>query len=102
MLKKPSRWHLAQLTALPFAMLSACATSPDAEPSLAPDPVVETRTVTVTLCPPELLLEVPDQPPVPADATMNANDAALNWVSAVIGWGDLLAARLRDARGDCP
>ena len=81
-----------------LVMLPACAHSPAARPA----PIVETRTVTRTLCPIELKLPPPAKPPVPAGAILRGNEAGLAFVAALAGWGDALAARLADAVRECP
>ncbi|RHW17183.1 hypothetical protein D1610_11580 [Sphingomonas gilva] len=83
-------------------MLSACAHSPQARPAIEPDPVVQTRTVTRTVCPAELLLDIPAQVAMPAGAAIVASDETLAWLSARWDREALLEQRLADARAECP
>lgn len=84
-------------------MLAACAASPaHPDPGAAPDPVIERQIVVKPLCPPELLLPMPDEPVMPADAAIEADAPTLRWLAARFAREALLAARLIDARTVCP
>ena len=85
------------LAACLSAMLTACAT-PRAAP---PDPIVETRTVTRTICPAELLLPRPAKPIPAAGAIVKGNEAGLGFVAALGATVDLLLGRLTDAQAEC-
>lgn len=83
-------------------MLHACATSQTDRPALAPDPLIETRTVVETVCPPEVTAALPARPPVPADAVIEGNDAGLGWLSALLIHLGLVEGRIHDAKDQCP
>lgn len=80
------------------ATLTACAT-PRAAPSA---PIVETQTVTRTICPAELLLPRPAKPIPAAGAIVKGNEAGLGFVAALGATVDLLLGRLMDAAAECP
>ena len=82
-------------------MLSACAGSLAAPRKTAADPVVEQRTITRTLCPPELGLAVPAMPAPAPEAVLRGNDAGLRFHAELGAWGRGLADRLADAAAGC-
>ena len=90
------------MTVLLCAMLTACATLPTEVPSVELDPVIVTTTRIEKVCPPELLLTIPDRPVTPAGAIMRANDLALDWLAALANHITLIETRLIDAAGECP
>lgn len=84
-------------------MLSACASSAGKAPiDSTPDPVIETRTVTVVHCPPELLIETAPRPVPAAGAKLEGNEAGFAWLRELLARLGLLEDRLADARGACP
>lgn len=86
-----------------FSTLSACAGSGRTPPpTVEPDPVVEIRYETRTVCPPELRADVPARPVVDAAAVVQANPEGAAWLAAELAWGGTLMALLQDARGACP
>ena len=84
-------------------MLPACSSS-GAERTVksAPDPVIETRTVTREVCPAELALPLSERPRPGADAKLTGNEAGMAWLGAIMAHLGLLEDRLRDAAGACP
>lgn len=83
-------------------MLSACAGSPAPRASIAPDPVVELRTVTRTVCPDELLLPLPPREPAPLEAAIEAGQEVLRWIAGRFAREEVLEGRLADAKAQCP
>lgn len=83
-------------------MLHACATSPTNPPSIAPDPLIETRTVVKTVCPPEVTAALPARPVPPEGALLEGNDAGLGWLSELLVHLGLVEGRLTDAKDQCP
>ena len=84
-------------------MLPACSSSgADATIKSAPDPVIETRTVTRTVCPAELALPAGDRPQPSLDARLTGNAAGMAWLQAILARLGLLEDRLRDAAEACP
>lgn len=83
-------------------MLHACATSRTERPTAEPDPLIETRTVAKTICPPEVTAALPARPAVPPDAELQGNDAGMGWLSAMLVHLGLVEARLAGAREQCP
>tara|TARA_R110002072_G_scaffold300732_1_gene478801 strand:- start:77 stop:373 length:297 start_codon:yes stop_codon:yes gene_type:complete len=90
------------MTVLLTVMLTACATSGDERPAVEPDPVIETRTEVVTVCPAELQLAIPASPHRPADAVIKASQSMLEYLAQRFSREELLEARLRDAAVECP
>lgn len=84
-------------------MLSACASS-DGKSGVAsaPDPVIETRTVTVVRCPSELLLDLAARPEPGPTAKLDGNEAGFAWLAALVARLGVLEDRLGDARKACP
>lgn len=86
-------------------MLTACASS-GAKTSpprpVDPDPIVEVRYETRTVCPPELRRALPARPAVPDDALIHANPVGAAWLVEDAVWGDGLLALFRDAQAACP
>lgn len=87
--------------------LAACAGSPGTskfglEAGPAPDPVIERQIVVKSVCPPELLQDIPADPAMPDDAAIEASEATLHWLAAIFSRSALLEQRLRDARTACP
>lgn len=68
---------------------------------MASDPIVETRTITQRVCPPELLGPVPAKPARPAGAALTGDAASLGWLGRLARWGDALALLLTDAAQGC-
>lgn len=90
------------LAALSAATLHACATWPTERPAVAPDPLIETRTIVRTICPPEITAALPARP-VPSDgAVIDGNDDGLAWLSQLLVHLGLVEARFTDAKGQCP
>jgi hypothetical protein len=82
-------------------MLAACASSPKPADGPAPDPVVETRTVTRIVCPADLDTEL-GAPPQPAeDAVLQGNEPGLIYLGALIGDGAAARAVIADAKAAC-
>ncbi len=75
---------------------------PPLDLSRAPDPQVERVTVTVTVCPAEILAGVPPKVTAPSDAVVRTNDAGGDYLAARFTREELLEARIRDALGQCP
>jgi hypothetical protein len=87
---------------LSSVMLTACATSGDSSRPVEPDPVIETKTTIIKLCPEELRLAIPEGPTRPAASVIKTSDAMLKYLAARFAREDLLESRLRDAAGACP
>mgnify|MGYP007030467734 CR=1 FL=1 len=84
-------------------MLSACSSSgADSTVKSAPDPVIETRTVTREVCPAELALPLGERPQPGADAVVTGNEAGMAWLAAIMARVGLLEDRLTDAAKACP
>lgn len=85
-----------------LAMLSACATSPTrpASSGAATDPVVEQRTVTRIVCPPDLAGPGP-KPAPPAGAVVRGNEAGLGYFAALSAHDDAQAKAIADAIAVC-
>ena len=84
-------------------MLPACSSSgADRTVGSAPDPVIETRTVTREVCPAELALPLGERAQPGADAKLTGNEAGMAWLAAILARLGLLEDRLRDAAGACP
>jgi len=90
------------MTVLLTVMLTACATSADDRPGIEPDPVIETKTEIITVCPAELSLAIPASPFLPVDAAIKASKSMLEYLAQRFSREELLEARLRDAAGECP
>jgi hypothetical protein len=56
----------------------------------------------VVVCPAEVTAPIAAAPAPEADAVVETNPAGRRWLAATIAWGEGLAARLTDARGQCP
>lgn len=82
-------------------MLTACATSPAEPPAIAPDPVIETRIVTRTVCPAEISAAVPARPQPGDDAIIRGNAAGMDWLNRLIAFAGLMETRLSDAAREC-
>lgn len=89
------------MLAASLAMMPACAHSPASPVGPAADPVIETRTVTVPVCPAELAAPVSAAPAVPAGARLEGNDAGMAWLTRFTAWARALADRLTDAAAAC-
>jgi hypothetical protein len=83
-------------------MLTACASSVNERPQPVADPVIETRTEVVRVCPPELTAARPARPVPAADAVIEGNPTGLAWLNAVLAWAGLIEDRLSDAAAQCP
>ncbi|MNU42699.1 hypothetical protein D3C71_314640 [compost metagenome] len=85
-------------------MLTACASSgaKTPPPTAEPDPVIEVRYETRTVCPPELRQALPARPAVPADAVVQANEIGGRWLASDMAWSSSVAARFLDAQAACP
>ena len=82
-------------------MISACATSQATKPlPRDPDPIVETRTITRTVCPAELR-QAPLAKPARPNGWLEGNAAMLAWVGELARWGDALFDRQADAAKQC-
>ena len=90
------------LLAASVAMLTACAASVSDAAQSAPDPVIETRTVTVRVCPAELRAALPPRAEAAADAVLSGNEAGMAWLNALLARLGLVEARLADAAKECP
>ncbi len=90
------------LAALSAATLHACATSLTEAPAIAPDPLIETRTVVRTVCPPEVTAALPARPQPAPDAIVQGNDAGMGWLSAMLVHLGLVEGRITDAKDQCP
>lgn len=90
------------LAALSAATLHACATSPTkGAPTIAPDPLIETRTIVRTVCPPEVTAALPPKPQPDVDAVIQGNDAGMGWLSALLIHFGLVESRINDAKELC-
>lgn len=67
----------------------------------AADPVVEVRTVTTRVCPPELLATPASKPVRPAGGSLTGDRATLDWVGAVSRWADGVLSLFNDAAIGC-
>lgn len=86
-----------------FSTLSACAGSGRTPPpTVEPDPVVEIRYETRTVCPAELRTAEPARPAVDPDAVVEANPEGAAWLAAELAWGGTILSLFRDARAACP
>lgn len=83
-------------------MLTACAGSAANRPQPASDPVIETRTEVVRVCPPELTAARPARPEPASDAALEGTPNGLAWLNAVLAWAGMLEDRLTDAAAQCP
>lgn len=83
-------------------MLTACAGSADKRPQVAADPVIETRTEVVRVCPPELTAARAARPEPAPDAVIEGNAAGLAFLNDVLVWAGLIEDRLSDAAAQCP
>lgn len=86
-------------------MLSACASSGTRTPpptSPDPDPVVEVRYETRTVCPPELRQPLPARPPVPAGAVVEANPEGATWLADDVIVAVSVRRQFEDAAAACP
>ena len=90
------------MTVLLTVTLTACATSADNRPRVEPDPVIETKTEIITVCPAELSLVIPASPFLPADVAIKASKSMLEYLAQRFSREELLEARLRHAAGECP
>lgn len=86
------------------ATLTACGTSGRDQvlDGAAPDPVVEVRRETVTVCPAELFAPAPARPVPAADAVVQTNAAGGAWLAATIAHGEAGWVVVADARASCP
>lgn len=82
-------------------MLSACGGSGNERPKSVSDPVIQTRTETVRVCPAELTAARPARPQPEAGAEIKGNDAGMRWLSALLRYLGLVEDRLADAAGQC-
>lgn len=86
------------------AVLTACASGP-ADPGRltgpAPDPVVETRTLTRVLCPDEIWRPLPPEPDPAADAEVIWNTAGGLWIDGQLVRGQAAIDALESAREAC-
>ena len=88
-----------------FSMLSACASSGARAPlpnAPEPDPVVEVRYETRLVCPEELTTPLPQRPPVPAGAVVEANEVGAAWLAADLIYAASIRSRFEDAAASCP
>jgi hypothetical protein len=89
------------LAALSAATLHACATSQTKAPVIEPDPLIETRTIVRTVCPPEVTAALPARPVPPADAVIQGNDTGMGWLSALLIHLGFVESRINDAKELC-
>lgn len=90
------------LAALSAATLHACATLPTERPAIEPDPLIETRTIVRTVCPPEVTAALPSRPQPSLDSIVDGNKSGMDWLSAILVHLGLVEARIADAREQCP
>lgn len=64
--------------------------------------MIERQVVVKSVCPPELLQDIPTEQAMPADAVIEANEETLRWLGSIFSRAALLEERLRDARTACP
>lgn len=86
-------------------MLSACASSGRETPppnAPEPDPIVEVRYETRTVCPDELTRPLPDRPPVPAGAVVEANALGAAWLAEDLVVAASVRGLFQDAAAACP
>ena len=86
-------------------MLTACASfGTKTPPAITPDPspVIEVHYETRVVCPPELRLQLPERPSLPADAVVQTNSAGGQWLAQMVGWANALGNLMADARAACP
>ena len=83
------------------ATLNACAASTAERPQERPDPVIETRTEVVRICPPELLAALPPRPEPADGAELTGNQLGMDWLTATMARLGLVEDRLRDAAAQC-
>jgi len=85
-------------------MLTACASSGarTPPPTAEPDPVIEVRYETRSVCPPELRRPLPARPAVPAAAVVQANEVGGRWLAEDMAWSTSIAATFLDAQAACP
>ncbi len=84
-------------------MLSACASSgASTPPPTEPDPVIEVRYETRTVCPDELTRPLPARPPVPAGAVIEANPAGAAWLAEDLIVAGSVRALFEGAAAACP
>lgn len=84
-------------------MLAACASSRVTTPPPAdPDPVVEVRYETRTICPAELRRPLPVRPSIPAGAVVEANAVGSGWLADELSWSGSVASLFTDAQAACP
>ena len=67
----------------------------------APDPVIERSVQRVMVCPGEVSAPLPPAPALPPDARISGNASAMDWLSAMLAWGKMLAQRIGDAGAAC-
>ncbi|MEO7691270.1 MAG: hypothetical protein ABIS51_18445 [Sphingomonas sp.] len=84
------------------ATLSACASSPAAKPAIAQDPIVETKTVRLYVCPEEVTAATPAPVTPYTGPALDVPPEFLSWNSDHFRRESMLAARLDDARKRCP
>lgn len=88
--------------AMSIATLSACTGLPATRPAIAPDPLVETKTVIKRVCPAEVTAATPAPVAPYAGPAIDVPPEFLTWNSAHFRRESLLSGRLDDARGQCP
>jgi hypothetical protein len=64
--------------------------------------VIERKIEMVRVCPEELRLDLPESVVLPEGAVLKGNQAGLGYVNSRFRREELLAARLADAKGQCP
>lgn len=82
--------------------LSACAASPATDLKPAPDPIVQTRTVTRVECPAELTAELFPRVEPYVGAAVVAPPGYFDWLGAHLRRELLLEKRLADGKASCP
>lgn len=83
------------------AMLSACAASTTERVRAAPDPVIQTRTEVVRVCPAELTAALPPRPLPADDAVLTGNAGGMDYLAALLAHLGLVEDRLKDAGSAC-
>ena len=84
--------------------LSACSVSRSDAPRSAPpaDPVIQTRTIEVRVCPPELRAARAPRPAPGAGAELSGNATGMAWLNDLLTYLGLVEDRLADAAEGCP
>jgi hypothetical protein len=87
-----------------FVTLTACGSVSNAEPDLAapaPDPLVERRVETRTVCPDEIYRELPPEPVMAEGGELVWNPAGGEYLDAKVARGEAAEDALLAARAAC-